>query len=190
MPENTDARIIVATHHELLKACENNRFRRDLYYRLQMHHVHLPPLRNRLDDLPYLVDHFLEEAAASLSKKKPTVPQELFQLLGAYHFPGNVRELQAMIFDAVSRHDSGVLSLAAFKSKIRETADISPNIQMAVQAEKPLFSDLGKLPSLQQAGEALVEEALRRSNGNLSVAAEILGISRQALSKRLKRNIN
>ena len=189
MPEMTDARVIVATHHDLLQDCNNDRFRRDLFYRLQTHHVHLPPLRERMDDLPYLIDHFLKDASTSLNKKTPAVPKELYQLLAAYHFPGNVRELEAMIFDAVSTHDSGVLSLASFRSKIRETASVSPGIQGKAQPEKPLFSDFEMLPSLLQAGEALVEEALRRSEGNLSAAADILGISRQALSKRLKRHM-
>ncbi len=190
IPEKTDARVIVATHHALLEDCKKDRFRRDLFYRLQTHHVRLPPLRERMDDLPSLIDHFLKEASLSLDKKTPTAPKELSQLLAAYHFPGNIRELQAMVFDAVSTHESGVLSLASFRSKITEIASFSPAIPGQDQPGNPLFSDFEILPSLLQATEALVEEALRRSEGNLSVAADLLGISRQALSKRLKRHIH
>jgi len=184
----TDTRVIVATNSDLLKECEAGRFRRDLFYRLQTHHVHLPPLRERLDDLPILVEHFLEEAATELNKKKPTVPKEIFQFLGSYYFPGNIRELKAMVFDAVSRHIAGVLSLDAFKQNIRPTDATPLGLRELDSPEKTLFSGIEKLPTLQESNQQLLKEAVRRSDGNITVAAKILGISRQALSRRLKHN--
>ncbi|MBN1670196.1 MAG: sigma-54-dependent Fis family transcriptional regulator [Kiritimatiellae bacterium] len=189
VPSRSDARIMAATSTNVAEACEAGRFRRDLYYRLRTHHVHVPPLRERPDDLPGLVDRFLQEAAVEQGKKTPTVPRELFQLLGAYHFPGNVRELRAMVFDAVGRHEGGVLSTAAFKAGI-QAAGGAPAGEQAPTPDAgtdSLFAGFEKLPALAEAGEQLVQEALRRADGNLSVAADTLGISRQALSKRLKR---
>ncbi len=116
----SDARVLVATNQDLEVLQSSGKFRKDLYYRLCAHHVHLPPLRERPEDLPLLIDHFLETASQTLGKKKPTPPRELFALLSTYHFPGNVRELQSMILDAVSSHKSGKLSLEVFKSYIRQ----------------------------------------------------------------------
>jgi DNA-binding NtrC family response regulator len=134
------------------------------------------------------VGHFLDEAALALGKKKPTVPRELFDLLAAYHFPGNVRELKAMIFDAVSQHKSHVLSMRVLKDRIAGEAPVSSRARGAAgREEASIYSNLSKLPALKDATDLLIAEALQRSKGNISAAAEILGISHQALSKRLKR---
>ena len=118
LAKRSDARIVVATNQDLETARNSGRFRKDLYYRLCGHHIHIPPLRERREDLPVLLDHFLEKAAVSLGKKKPTPPDELVKLLASYHFPGNVRELESMVYNAVSLHASGKLSMDAFKSEI------------------------------------------------------------------------
>lgn len=121
-PRYSDALIITATNKDLYMLQGEEKFRKDLFYRLDVHHIHLPPLRERLDDLPLLVDHFLEEAARSLGKRKPTPPPELYSQLSIYHFPGNIRELRSMIFKAVSLHKSKMLSLDTFKEYIRKSA--------------------------------------------------------------------
>lgn len=118
IPKHSDARIIVATNHDLHKSMLSGKFRKDLYYRLRGHQIHIPSLRERLEDIPLLLDHFLEEASKSMNRKKPTPPPELVTLLSTYGFPGNVRELQAMVFDAVARHKSGILSMDVFKKII------------------------------------------------------------------------
>ncbi|MGD8472205.1 MAG: sigma-54 dependent transcriptional regulator, partial [Desulfobacteraceae bacterium] len=100
--KRSDARIVVATNQDLDKLQSSGQFRKDLYYRLGDHQIHIPPLRRRREDLALLVDHFLEKASKVLDKKKPTPPVELVTLLSTYHFPGNIRELESMIFDAVS----------------------------------------------------------------------------------------
>ena len=97
------ARIIVTTCRNLAKYQKEDKFRKDLFYRLQVHHIHVPSLRERLsDDLALLIDHFLTKSAQELGKKEHTPPPELLQLLGMYDFHGNVRELESLIFDAVS----------------------------------------------------------------------------------------
>src|SRR5512138_3702997 len=122
-PKRLNARIIVATHQNLTVKEAAGQFRRDLYYRLRTHRIKVPPLKERLGDIPLLVEYFLHRAAHDLGKKKPTPPRELFQLLASYGFPGNVRELRAMIYDAVSVHRDRVLSMESFKSAIGSAAE-------------------------------------------------------------------
>jgi two-component system, NtrC family, nitrogen regulation response regulator GlnG len=188
-PRQSRARVVVATNADVVQAVAAGRFRKDLYYRLRTHHVHLPPLRSRKGDIPFLVDHFVEKAARQLGKAVPTVPLALHQLLNTYSFPGNVRELEALMFDGVARHQGVTLSLASFKDAI------SDKPQSAVTAEEPdaaratplarLFPD--RLPTLKEAEDRLIAEALVRADGNQGVAASLLGLSRQALNKRLSR---
>jgi DNA-binding NtrC family response regulator len=194
MQKASDARVVVATNRDLHAMQEKGEFRKDLYYRLRTHHIHLPPLRKRREDLPLLVEHFLSRAAASLEKKAPTPPRELLALLGAYPFPGNIRELEGMVFDAVSRHKSGILSLESFREKIggeavggdahaeEERGAAQPAGARAVDMTFP-----DTLPTLKNADQALIDEALRRASGNQSVAADLLGLSRRALNNRLRR---
>jgi len=180
--KRSEARILVATNRNLSEAIESGDFRKDLFYRLNTHHIHLPPLRERYDDLPLLVEHFLKAPAKELGKKKPTAPRELYILLAAYHFPGNVRELKSMIYDAVSNHKSGTMSLAGFRKVIGQGA----TIPIEGRDEHDVsFSE--RLPIFKQVTELLVAEAVKRSRGNQNIAAQFLGITRQALGKRLKK---
>jgi two-component system nitrogen regulation response regulator GlnG len=186
--KRSDARVIVATNQNLEALQTSGSFRKDLYYRLCDHQIHIPPLRERIEDLPLLVDHLLDKAARKLGKKRPTPPEELITLLAGYHYPGNVRELESMIYDALSRHRSGKLSMEAFKFHIFQKS--SPRAEtLPVQADgdraRVVFSE--SLPTLKQIEDLLVEEALRRAGDNQSIAALTLGISRQALNKRLKK---
>ncbi len=176
-------RVIVATHQDLTAKERAGAFRRDLYYRLRTHRVRVPPLRERKGDLPLLLDYFLEEAAKSLGKKRPTPPRQLAQLLATYDFPGNVRELKAMVFDAVSLHKDHVLSMETFLDAIggheaRPAGDSAP--------ERNPFSTLERLPTFDEVLELLFREAMARADGNQTLASRLLGISQPALSKRLK----
>jgi DNA-binding NtrC family response regulator len=184
-PKRLKARVVVATHQDLLLKQAAGTFRRDLYYRLCTHMVHVPPLRERKGDLTALLDHFLEDAARALGKKKPTPPRELLQLLATYGFPGNIRELKAMIYNAVSTHRDRVLSMDTFVKTIGRPEEKSLSL-LQKNAEQNLYSGLERLPTFGEAAELLVEEAMARANGNQTIAARLLGISQPALSKRLK----
>jgi two-component system, NtrC family, nitrogen regulation response regulator GlnG len=107
-PKRLDARVIAATHRD------PSALRSDLFYRLRAYHVRIPALRERLEDLPQLVTSFVREAAADLHRKAPQVPDKLYRYLSQHDFPGNIRELRAMVFDAVARHSSGPLSIEPF----------------------------------------------------------------------------
>ena len=186
--KRSDARIVVATNQDLDALLSSGQFRKDLYYRLCDHQIHIPPLRRRREDLAVLVEHFLQKASKTLDKKKPTPPVELITLLSTYHFPGNIRELESMIFDAVSSHASGKLSMDLFKAHISNKHPIFPADAADSPSEKgTLISFSHQLPTLKQIEQLLIDEALKRSNDNQSIAALSLGISRQALNKRLKK---
>lgn len=184
-PKKLRARILVATNQDLEAKERAGEFRRDLLYRLWAHRIFIPPLRERTEDLQLLVEKFLREAAESMGKSVPTLPDELFTLLKIHDFPGNVRELRAMVFDAVSRHQGGVLSTESFRGKIFPS--LAGNDKSSTVKENVFFT--GKLPTLRQVNQLLIETALEKSQNNQSIAAKILGISPQALSKRLKNNI-
>lgn len=184
----SNARVVVATNRNIKSMQANNSFRQDLYYRLKSHQVIIPSLRERKSDIPYLIDHFISKAVAQLGKKKPTVPKELYTLLSNYPFPGNVRELEGMIFDTVSLHKSGILSLSAIRQKISDyTQDRKNNLDVITDDNDKPISIPETFPTLKETEDSLIEEALRRANGNQTIAAELLGISRRALNNRLRR---
>jgi DNA-binding NtrC family response regulator len=184
----SDARIVVATNYNLPARIKEGRFRKDLYYRLRGHQISIPPLRDRLEDIPLLLDAFLGEAARSLNKRRPTPPPELIELLSAYSFPGNIRELHAMVFDAVTRHRGGVLSLSGFREMMgaEREAGISGEGEAAANGSGIVLS--GRFPTLKEAEDYLIEEALHRASSNQGIAADLLGIKRTTLNKRLNKN--
>jgi transcriptional regulator with GAF, ATPase, and Fis domain len=182
------ARVIIATNQDLENLIFEGKFRMDLYYRLKTHHLHVPPLRERKGDILLLFKHFLEETCQSMKKKKPSVPSELFTLLSTYHFPGNVRELQAMVTDAVTRHKSRVLSMESFMDVIKNQTLTTPISQsLSEEDEGCLLETFGHFPTLKEAEQYLISKALKMSEGNQGIAASMLGITRQALNRRLKR---
>lgn len=180
----SDARIVAATNRDLKLLSESGNFRKDLYFRLQTHRVEVPPLRERREDIAPLLEYFLDEAAEMLQKKRPTIPRELVALLKTYHFPGNVRELRSMVVDAVTHHGSGILSMARFKAHVQHLPVLNEVSERS--SASVTFGEI--LPTLKENTEILIDEALRRADGNQAIAAEMLGISRQALNKRLKQS--
>ncbi|MBI4653918.1 MAG: sigma-54-dependent Fis family transcriptional regulator [Nitrospirae bacterium] len=183
--EKSNARIIANSNHDIQKQISDGKFRKDLYYRLCSHHIHIPPLRERLEDVPLLINYFLEDAARSLKKRIPSTPPDLITLLLNYPYPGNIRELQAVIFDAVTQHKSGVLSLDSFKKFIKQKSP--PELLPKVQDVNSMFDISAHFPTLKEVEDYLISEALKRSNNNQGIAASLLGITRQALNKRLTR---
>lgn len=189
-PRRSNARIVLATHHNLVELQKDSKFRKDLYYRIATHHIHIPPLRKRKNDIKLLVDHMAELISDELDKKLPSYHPELITLLKSYHFPGNVRELQAMMYDAVSSHQSKMLSMRVFIEHINRNSGSAthPFEDYGEDDESGWMVKLETLPTLRQATDELIRESLRRTSGNQSIAAKILGITPQALSARLKKN--
>jgi len=188
MAETSDARIVASTNHDIENLMTEGTFRKDLYYRLCTHHLHIPPLRERLQDIPLLLDRFLEDAAESLNKEKPVPSRELITLLSNYHFPGNIRELQAMVHHAVAQHESGQLSPEGFKGFMKKRGPVSETAYAIPADDGAGINDIfGHFPTLKEAEEYLITKALNRAEGNQGAAASLLGISRQALNQRLKK---
>ena len=191
-PTTSNARMVLATNREIQYLRNSDYFRTDLYHRLKSYHIHLPPLRERMGDIPMLVVHFLDRAAKTMGKKTPAPPQELFDLLGAYSFPGNVRELKGMVTNAVSRHKGGKLSTESFRQDIDEQSIVSSDGTMfqtiGLAEELSMLSILPDLKeSLKEVEQMIISEALKRADGNQTIAAHLLNMSRHALNKRLIR---
>jgi DNA-binding NtrC family response regulator len=172
--QHSDARIIASTNLDLWALEKEGKFRKDLIYRLSTHTLTLPPLRERLLDLPLLLDRFICQAADEMDKPIPDIPKTLIEQMEAYPFRGNIRELKSMVHDAISRYKKGPITANLFKG---------------IDMHGPDKQDKNSLPlpTLKEASQTLVEKAMKQARGNQSAAAQILGISQQALSKRLKK---
>jgi len=187
-PLKSNAHIIVATNQDIDTLVLEGKFRTDLYYRLRTHHIHIPSLRERLEDIPLLLNYFLKEASGSLGKKVPRIPSELLTLLSTYHFPGNIRELQAMVTDAVACHHSGTLSMQCFMDAIQGNPLSSEHrVKLnGADSENAILNLMGHFPTMKKMENYLISTALKMSEGNQGIAANMLGISRQALNRRLR----
>ena len=184
-PRKLKARLVFATNLDLERQQAQGLFRKDLYFRLCSHRLALPPLRERSEDLPLMLARLLEDAAAAMGKKVPAAPPELVPLLRNYPFPGNIRELRAMVYDAVSQHTTGILSMKTFKEQMQRGGVVGFASPSAAGAGSSFFGGR-PLPTIKEVIAELIAEALKRSEGNQSQAARMLGISPPALCKRLK----
>jgi two-component system, NtrC family, response regulator AtoC len=168
-----DARLIALTNVDLTQAVKRRDFREDLYYRLNVVHIQLPPLRERELDLPKLVQAFLKSYAAKHGRKVSTIAPESLALLKEYEFPGNVRELANTIERAV---------IVAAGKRI-ELSDLPEGVRAAVRQQRKRQ----KPQSLAELEAEYVAEILTATEGNKAEAARILGISRKNLYERLAR---
>lgn len=185
--KKSDARIVVSTNRNLPEMIAAGKFRKDLYYRLCAHRIQVPPLRERREDIPLLLDHFLEEAAGAFNKSKPVPSYEVSAILSTCRFEGNVRELRAMVFDAVARHVSGMLTLDCFEGLVREDAAPAeaPSLPLDKGVNEAIYALFGRFPTIKEVEDYLITAAMELTNGNQRSAALLLGIARQTLSKRL-----
>lgn len=171
-----DVRLVAATNRDLRAALEEGTFREDLYYRLNVVPIDIPPLREHKEDIPELVNLFLRRSSGESGKHITQVAPEGLKVLIAYHWPGNVRELQNIIERAS----------ALAKGPVLEPADI----HLDPQRSKPGNAAAALLPegmTMEQWEDEMIREALRRSHGNKSQAARLLGLSRNALRYRLSK---
>lgn len=183
--ETSTARIITATHQDLEALIAEGEFRRDLFFRLQVHTIKIPPLRERRDDIPLLVDHFLKKACEELKRPFVKVPLKIFELFDQCSFLGNIRELEMLIYDALIHTQGDVLELEHLSEHI-ETESLQKDMS-DFESNNDHFTSLEELPTIKKLTENLIDEALKRTQNNQKKASTILGISRQALNKRLLR---
>ena len=185
MAKRSSARIVAATHQNLNELQESSQFRRDLFYRLRGHLLHIPPLRDRKEDLPQLISHFVHEAEINLGKMVTSNPTELADYLSQYTFPGNIRELKNLILDCTGTCVDGFLNTTHVQRLLTHSYDYRPESAKAQQPEAPVTFG-STLPSLKEIRAALINEALIRANNNQSGAAQLIGVTRQAISKYLR----
>ena len=170
-----DVRIVAATNQDLRVALEQGTFREDLYYRLNVLPINLPPLRERKEDIPYLVDHFLEKYAADTGNRVKTIGDTAREKLTGYHWPGNVRELENIIERA--------MVLATAETVGPKDIHLDQHRSRSEPAGEVAFLPEGM--TLEQYEQELIQEAMRRSGDNKSQAARLLGVTRNALRYRL-----
>ena len=172
--KHSDTRVLAATNKNLWELREEGRFREDLIYRLETFHLHLPPLRERPEDIPLLVAFFMKKASKELDKKIPELPIQVFSLLRTYSFRGNIRELRNMVYFVMSKIQSED-PITLFRRYIdREKKKI---VSEAAKTEGALYKSLIELPTIKTATNSLVDEALTRTKGLQADAAKMLGIT-------------
>jgi DNA-binding NtrC family response regulator len=191
-----DVRIVCATHRDLEAEVAAGRFRQDLYYRLVVYPIHVPPLRARLDDLPLLVGHFLRRFRKDVGRPIDRVTPEALELLARHDWPGNVRELENVIHRAMLSSERDVLDVASLPTQLRQPRAPRPAPVVAVSPEPPRAPApapaLEPAPSTALATLSLAElerdairQALVRAGGNVTRAAKLLGLGRATLYRRL-----
>ncbi len=179
-PVPVDVRLIAATNRDLDLEVSEGRFRQDLFYRLNVVHIALPPLRERPEDVPILIEHFLARYAEQYGMAPRTLSPEATAALHAHSWPGNIRELQNAIERAFALSSSGVIGIDDLPPAIIGTAEPPP----APVAAAPSATEV---PTLADAERELVAAALRKTGGNKNEAARILGIDRQRLYRKIEK---
>jgi two-component system response regulator PilR (NtrC family) len=178
--QQVDVRIVSATNRRLEEEVAQGRFREDLYYRLNVIEIPLPPLRERRDDVALLVDHFVDKYSRELGKDVKGVSDEALATLAAYRFPGNVRELENVIERAVALTRGPVIEVEALPRSVLEHEDPAPEARIPRDGV-----DLDKM--IADYERSLILEALRPAGGVKKKAARLLGISFRSLRYRLEK---
>lgn len=174
-PIRSDARVIAATNKDLEKLMKEEKFRADLYYRLNVIPIHVPPLRKRKQDIPPLVDHFIQKYSEKEGKKVEGISSEAMNLLIQYKFPGNIRELENVIERAVVFCETGTITTMDLPVFLREKKE-----------EDLMESGLTLTHKVQRLEMMEIKRALRENSGVKSRAARALGITERMLGYKMK----
>jgi len=176
-PRKVDVRVIVATNRDLAQRVEDGAFRKDLYFRLDVLRIDLPPLRDRITDLPLLIAHFREKLSAKLGKPAPTLAPDVFEAMRRYRWPGNVRELENTLEQLFILCDGPAVTVNDLPPKLR---DRSPSPDTFVLPPGGIV--------LEDLEQDLIRQALDASGGRIKEAAELLGVTYKTLQYRLKKH--
>jgi len=178
-----DVRVVAATNHNLSEAVSKGNFRQDLYYRLDVVSIHLPPLRERVEDIPLLARYFLQRYIQESGKVITAISDKAMELLCAYSWPGNIRELENAIEQAVALSYQSILTPDDLPEAVRDHA-AARSFQNGSQNEQFLFPDR---PTLEEVKKRYVLHVLGQTEGNISRSAKILNIDRRSLYRMLAR---
>jgi len=174
-----DVRIVAATNKDLARQMKEGKFREDLYYRLNVLPIFLPPLRDRTTDVPRLVEHFVERFARAAGKRDPRVTPETLAALMRYRWPGNVRQLESVLERAVLLAEGEDLTPELLPAEVRE------NVSVPLSGLEIDIPDEGI--SLESLERELLQKAVQKAGGTLTRAARLLGISYRTLQYRLEK---
>jgi len=174
-PVKVDVRFVAATNRDMQDMMKQGEFRQDLYFRLNVVNLHIPPLSRRREDVPLLAYHFLNKYAARMDKPVAEISAETLNILKAYDFPGNVRELENIIERGVAIATGDIVEAAYLPDDLRE-------LSIRTFRKKD-----GRLPSLEEQERDYIRWVLQDAGGNQTLAAQILGIDRVSLWRKLKR---
>lgn len=177
VPARVNVRIIAATNRDLVQAVENNSFREDLYFRLNVVQIRIPPLRDRMEALPGLVQHFIKLANSRYGKQIHGIDGHTRSLLMNYEYPGNVRELETIISHAVIMADGDIIRAGDLPEQVQ--FGLTPRLRLAHDAA-------GTVQTLSEVEEAHIRNTLDTLKGNQTKAAKLLGISRSTLWRKMK----
>jgi transcriptional regulator with PAS, ATPase and Fis domain len=183
-----DARIVAATNRDLEEFVKSGRFREDLYYRINVLAVHIPPLRERKEDIPAIVSETLASLAKSMGLQQvPVIDPGARQALMDYHWPGNIRELRNVLERAIILSEGEPISrlrlgLGGFDGTAGGSSE-----KDCLSAEVRVSSDVSMRDAISAARKSLITDALERSGGNVSAAARLLGIPRDTLRGQMRR---
>ncbi|SPE40129.1 Transcriptional regulatory protein ZraR (fragment) [Candidatus Sulfopaludibacter sp. SbA3] len=169
-----DVRVIAATHVNLQQAVAGGKFREDLFYRLNVIEIRIPPLRERREDIPLLAAHFVEKLSHELGRSVGEVTEGALKVLLAHDWPGNVRELENAVERAIVTCRTGAL-----------TEDDFSFLSVNGAASRPMAIPVGM--TMQEMEKVLIEETLRRNAGNIKESAAILGIDRSTMYEKIKK---
>lgn len=176
---DVDFRLVAATNRDLAEQVTEGRFRQDLYYRLKVVNLVLPPLRERTDDIPLLTEHFLKEFFAEHGKEYRSASKEALDVFARYSWPGNVRELRNVLESVVVFHQGDFVEAKDLPDELRTShGGITP--------DSPVQSPFGEPRSMAQIERQAIEETLERTGGHRAEAARLLGIGLRTLQRKLK----
>nr|WP_131923954.1 sigma 54-interacting transcriptional regulator [Hazenella coriacea] len=176
-----DVRIIVATNEDPIQSIQDGRLRRDLYYRIHVVGIQLPPLKERFEDIELLTKYFLQKMKYRLGARVEEVSPEVIEAFQKYHWPGNVRELEHMIEGACNLATGLQIELEHLPDHLRSQEKSSLGLQFSLAEDQSMRS------LLSQVEKQLIQQALKKSEGNIKQAAKHLGIPRQTLQYKLKK---
>lgn len=174
-----DVRVVTSTNQDIEEAIRRGRFRSDLYYRVGVIQIELPPLRSRLEDIPALVDHFIAKFNKVFQRTLKGISDDALNIFTQYHWPGNVRELESVVESTFALGKSGMVAKSDLPAHM---------IEQAKTDRQPPGSSKEPVPSLLESEGELLRQALSSTGGNKAHAARLLGVSRPKLYKMIKRH--
>ncbi|MCA1594657.1 MAG: sigma 54-interacting transcriptional regulator, partial [Acidobacteria bacterium] len=193
-PAKVDVRIIAATNTDLEKMVEDGRFREDLYYRLNVIRLRVPPLRERRSEIPTIVNYYVNHYSTKFGRRDVQITPQAVDLLMVFDWPGNVRQLCNEVQRAVARAEDGAIikpdNLSPELTRISASASPPATVTHigASAADEAIAQGLNLAEAMSELERRMISEALRRHNGNISRAARELGLTRRGLYLKLDRH--